>query len=252
MTPNAMDIQMKLMAGMPVMAGGIPIKPQTLRYVTDIGFSVFQGSVNTLMITMDDILESISDPETRMVIKASRDMYKVFDMIVMSDGMREVVIESLKIVLNTQSVKDSFNNEIGMHDIIVEDKYVINRDNYDEIVRIIELQNNPSGSSHSDEDDYKPADDLASSVAEKLKKSKEIVEKSKAMNSEGEGLTLIDIISAVSAMSNSINKINIWDLTIYQLYDEFARLMKIDNYQLQIQASMWSSEVEIDHWSDPL
>ena len=94
--------------------------------------------------------------------------------------------------------------------------------------------------------------ELAKSIAEKLKRGKEIVEKSKALESDGDGLTIPDIISAVSAMSNSLNKLNIWDLTIYQLYDEFARLTKIDNYRLQIQASMWSSDIEIEHWSEPI
>ena len=67
-----------------------------------------------------------------------------------------------------------------------------------------------------------------------------------------EGVDLQDVISAVTSMSNSINKVNINEYTLYQLYDEFARLVKIDNYRLQIQASMWASDVEVHHWSEPL
>lgn len=196
------------------------------------------------------MIESIDDFEMQAHLKAERHLYKVFDMYMLSNDMQELVLKSFNLLFQTENV--IIDGELlDDMSVVIDEKYVINRDNFDDVVSMIQLQNNPEKSA-SDEDDYNPANELAKSIAEKLKRSKEIVEKSKALESEGDGLTIPDIISAVSAMSNSLNKLNIWDLTIYQLYDEFARLTKIDNYKLQIQASMWSSDIEIEHWSEPI
>ena len=196
------------------------------------------------------MIESIDDFEMQAHLKAERHLYKVFDMYMLSNDMQELVLKSFSLLFQTENV--IIDGELlDDMSVVIDGKYVINRDNFDDVVSMIQLQNNPEKSA-SDEDDYNPANELAKSIAEKLKRSKEIVEKSKALESDGDGLTIPDIISAVSAMSNSLNKLNIWDLTIYQLYDEFARLTKIDNYRLQIQASMWSSDIEIEHWSEPI
>ena len=196
------------------------------------------------------MIESIDDFEMQAHLKAGRHLYKVFDMYMLSNDMQELVLKSFNLLFQTENV--IIDGELlDDMSVVIDEKYVINRDNFDGIVEMIQLQNNPE-KSVSDEDEYNPVNELAKSIAEKLKRSKEIVEKSKALDSDGDGLTIPDIISAVSAMSNSLNKLNIWDLTIYQLYDEFARLTKIDNYRLQIQASMWSSDIEIEHWSEPI
>ena len=196
------------------------------------------------------MIESIDDFEMQAHLKAERHLYKVFDMYMLSNDMQELVLKSFNLLFQTENV--IIDGELlDDMSVVIDEKYVINRDNFDDVVSMIQLQNNPEKSA-SDEDEYNPANELAKSIAEKLKRSKEIVEKSKALESDGDGLTIPDIISAVSAMSNSLNKLNIWDLTIYQLYDEFARLTKIDNYRLQIQASMWSSDIEIEHWSEPI
>ena len=250
MSPETVDLKMRLLAGESVYVGGIPIKPLSLRQISQVGYSSFQQSIGIISITLDEMIESIDDFEMQAHLKAERHLYKVFDMYMLSNDMQELVLKSFNLLFQTENV--IIDGELlDDMSVVIDEKYVINRDNFDDVVSMIQLQNNPEKSA-SDEDDYNPANELAKSIAEKLKRSKEIVEKSKALESDGDGLTIPDIISAVSAMSNSLNKLNIWDLTIYQLYDEFARLTKIDNYRLQIQASMWSSDIEIEHWSEPI
>lgn len=241
---------MRLLAGEPIYVGDIPIEPLSLRQISQLGYSKFQQSISIISMTLDEMIESIDDFEIQARLKAEKHLYKVFDMYMLSNGMQELVLKSFNLLFQTENaiIDGELLDDMS---VVIDEKYVINRDNFDDIVEIIQLQNNPE-QSVSDEDDYNPANELAKSIAEKLKRSKEIVEKSKALESDGDGLTIPDIISAVSAMSNSLNKLNIWDLTIYQLYDEFARLTKIDNYRLQIQASMWSSDIEIEHWSEPI
>lgn len=52
-------------------------------------------------------------------------------------------------------------------------------------------------------------------------------------NKRNNDLELPNIISSVSAMHNSLNIINIWEITIYQLYDQFQRLQNNCVYDIQ-------------------
>lgn len=251
MNLEAIDLQMKLLAGEIIYVDDIPVRPLTLREITRIGYSNYQRSVGLISITLDEMIDSIDDFEIQAMLKAQRHEYKVFDLFMLSEDMKELVIGSFKLLFQTENVIID-GDLIGSIFIVIDDTYTIDRDNFDKIVETIQIQNNPEQVS-AEEDEYNPSNELARSIAEKLKRSKEIIEKSKALESGSDGgISIPDIISAVSAMSNSINKLNIWDLTIYQLYDEFARLTKIDNYKIQTQASLFVPDVEIEHWSEPV
>lgn len=252
---NQIDLKIKLLSGQKILVDGIPIRPPTLSEISQIGYTTFQQNISLLMLSLDDMINTIDDFEMQATLKANRFQYKVFDLYMVSSELRQLLAETFKFLFNTEDVLID-DEDFGDIKIVIDESYVINRDNYDNIVEIIRMQNNPQISSENsdDDDDYKPANDLAKSIVDKIKKGKEIVRKSKAMDSksDSEGITILDMISSVTAISNSINKLNVWDYTVYQLYEEFARLNKIENYRLQIQASMFSSEIEIEHWSEPL
>lgn len=252
---NSIDNKMRLMAGRPIYVNDIEIAPLRLSRVVEIGYINIVKSLQILTLKVDDIIDSVDDFEFQAMLKMNKHQYVPYDLLMMSEGLQELVVEGLEIILDCGKVyvedKDT-DNPVIVVNTVNEVFYEINRENFDEIVKVLKEQNNPSISSEEKDEDYNPSDELAKSIAEKLKRGKEIANKSKSIESGGDGVTILDIISAVTAMSNSVNKLNIWDYTIYQLYDEFARLNKIDNYKLQVQASMWSSEIEIEHWSEPL
>lgn len=83
-------------------------------------------------------------------------------------------------------------------------------------------------------------------VTFRSQKAREIYEKiqlhKKAMNKPrgGDGsMTLPNIIGAVAARHPSYNLLNIWDLTVYQLYDQFARMNRI--HQIDVSALRWAA-----------
>ncbi|MCI9238297.1 hypothetical protein AALA13_17545 [Lachnospiraceae bacterium 50-23] len=56
-------------------------------------------------------------------------------------------------------------------------------------------------------------------------------------------LELGNIISAVCARHNSINYTNVWDMTVYQLWDTFARLRSNDVYECgKTAVSVWGDK----------
>lgn len=65
---------------------------------------------------------------------------------------------------------------------------------------------------------------------EKLKKGRE--EKAKQTKAD-KNMELGNIISAIANKSQSLNILNIWDLTIFQLWDCFSRLSNNNMYDIQ-------------------
>ncbi|MBT9778851.1 hypothetical protein GPL15_20435 [Clostridium sp. MCC353] len=103
----------------------------------------------------------------------------------------------------------------------------INRENYNEVIHII-LQLN--GISKND-----PASQpvkIKNKTAEKLLSRMEQAKKTKDSRDKGK-MELPNLISALASRHSSINMTNIWDLTVYQLYDQFKRQRYLDSYEIQ-------------------
>jgi len=86
-----------------------------------------------------------------------------------------------------------------------------------------------------DDADMEFASEKARSIFQKIKAGR----KRKRAASKGTAPKLTEIISSVSVRSNSYNLLNIWDLSISQLYDQFIRINQ--NYQLDVYSQKWAA-----------
>lgn len=112
-------------------------------------------------------------------------------------------------------------------------------ENYESLVEVIQKQ---YALKKSEPPSY--ANEKAKEIAMKMQKEKAKIKPSK------QGLSLQDIISGVAAKHPSLNLFQIWNLTLYQLYDQFKRLQLIENYTFNLSAALQGAEVEkITHWS---
>lgn len=68
---------------------------------------------------------------------------------------------------------------------------------------------------------------MAAKILEKIKKAN----KEKKVNHDKK-MEMPNLISALSSHSKSLNIINIWDLTVYQLYDQFRRQQIDDSFAI--------------------
>ena len=60
---------------------------------------------------------------------------------------------------------------------------------------------------------------------------------------EDKKLELANLISALASHSMSLNMSNIWNLTIYQLYDQFERQQIEDSYRSSLRSvSIWGDK----------
>jgi hypothetical protein len=90
-------------------------------------------------------------------------------------------------------------------------------------------------------------DEIEENVKVKNKMAAKILEKIKKANKEkkvkhDKKMELPNLISALSSHSKNLNIINIWDLTVYQLYDQFRRQQIDDSFSI--------SSARVASWGD--
>ena len=81
---------------------------------------------------------------------------------------------------------------------------------------------------------------LAQKMFEKMLQAKKKQNKKKRVD---KNLTLPNIISSVSSKHNTLNIINIWDLTVFQLLDSFNRISNDCAYDISaLRVAVWGDE----------
>lgn len=274
------DLKLRLLSGSAIKSDNLILEPYTIEEIKDYGYSDYMLNLQWLTLTVDDFIKSVLDIEKRMFLQAEKSKLKTFDFYIKLGGqdMLEGLLVALAMIFKTYDVRVLNDSTIAIdfvkNGILVEDdgKYVVDearldeldesqiklvtRDNFDDLVEAIKIQNYISKPLEKSRDDN-PADEETRKLLEQMKKNEEKVKKAKKRqqygDDEDEDIDISDIISAVTAKSNSINKFNIWKLTLYQLYDEYARLELIDNYDFSIKAMMAGAEkIDLKHWSSRL
>ncbi len=131
---------------------------------------------------------------------------------------------------DTQNTDDISQNDI--HGVIIEDNFT----------EILDLIQQICCISDEDEiiDDKKFKNKRAKELYYKMKKAAKKERQNKKIDIN---FTLANIISAVSNKHPSLNFINIWDLTIFQLLDAFNRLQINTTYDINAtRVSVWGDE----------
>lgn len=276
------DLKLNLLSGSIINVGNIAIKPYTLKEIKDYGYHKYIENIQWLSLTLDDFINSVMDDDKKDILSSQKLNLKTFDFYSRLGGVEYTIklIESLSMIFRTKDITMLnkgilalnfykmgilYDNEYG--ESITDKEFlsyykdneltVIHRENFDNIVEVVKLQNYLSQPRQKEDLEENPADEATRKLMEEMKRNREKVEaKKKAQqysDDKGGEIDIVDIISAVSSKSNSINKINIWDLTLYQLYDEYSRLELIDNYDFSVKAIMAGAEkIDLKHWSSKL
>jgi hypothetical protein len=124
---------------------------------------------------------------------------------------------------------------------------IINEQNYEDfkeiLVQIFCLE-------RDEKENVNPADALAAKIAEKIKKGKEKVAKSK-----GEGVKKLNIYSRyISILGVGNNLIDYLNYTIYQLRDQFERFQLKESNDIYIKAKLAGAQnmEEVDNWMEDI
>lgn len=251
---SEVDLKMNLLYGGSMTSERLNVKPLTIRRIMEMGFSNYNRYLSILTldkksVTKDDpIYDGMSLGE--IIIKSGNS----FLINSFSEAMCAFLGEKVEDVLVHETLGFVFGGMDTNRN--PEDCNVVNANNFLDFIQIIKYQNcltDPS-QKYIDKTPMNPADEKARRILEKIKKGKEMVEQAKASAStkkDGSSNTdFADVISAVSTKSNNYNRNNIWDATIYQLYDEYKRLEAISSYDINIAAMIQGAKInDLKHWS---
>lgn len=275
---NELDLKLVLQSGREIVVDGIGIKPFTLDEIVDIGYSTYMKKIQWISLTVDDFLEAVTEEDKKAYLEQEKDKLKTLDFYTKLGGqeMVEGLLESLSMLFRTTDIriledgvialdfeamgifgKDENGEEMVIDEVLEsideEDLKLIHRENFDEIIDVIKLQNFLKKPSEVKEEEY--ADEATRKLMEQMKKNEERVNQIKKNNKQesDDSIDLFDIMNAVSSKSYSINELNIGQLTLFQLYQKYARLELIDNYNFSVKALVAGAEkVDLKHWSSKL
>ena len=200
------DINLRLLAGMSIDINNLGIlTPLKLKEITSLGESNYNELLSVLLIDKENI-DGLKDQEI-----SNLELLMVYSY--QNIEFREKVLKALKIFLNDEF----FMSNEG---IFFCKDFILDKEPFDDFQYVLKCANYIE---NKKEPDYIPGNERARKFMEKLKLSKQNIKKPETMN-------LHSIISGIAWKSNNTNIINIFDLTIYQLYNAYYRLENIDNY----------------------
>lgn len=251
------DIGLTLLSGKPFMIDNLEIIPKTLSEVQEIGYDNYLMSLQGMMITKKLFTESLDENKVKIIEEETKESGKntVFDYYIryaekdflqlLGLGLRvafstdDIILEGERILIDSSQRQEDSDEPLK----------IVSRDNFDWIVKAIKLQNN-FPLEPKEEEIVEAKDERARALREQMEANNREVARRKQQQSQGNEIPFDSMISAITTRSNSINKFNIWDLTIAQIYDEFDRINAIDRYDLNIKAMLAGADVEdLKHWA---
>lgn len=234
------SLQLKCLANLPITIDNISIKPKTLIDIVDLGYSVYNQYLNIFCFNAHEVSKVFNTKDLTH--------YQYICGLIFDGRYSSFIFNAVKYFLNI----DIKVHESGIMYYVKDNTPIIIEENtFNDIAYAIQLQN-ALIKDESNAEVYDPADAKAKAIIEKLKKSREKLNKAKKKNGDEEqGLTLLELISVVSCNCNNLNIINVWNLNLFQFNDQFNRMVLLDNYRVNIRALLAGAkqeEMEMENW----
>lgn len=216
--------------------GGI-LSP-TLRSISKIGINTYQYYLTILLMDLKTYFTMIQQEEQfELLSDEEKSQMNVFDLLTMDNKSAKLLQNVLNFFIAENVVWSEKNNTF----LIYEDDNVIGvitKEIYPQICDLICQRN--CIKSNQEEDLSKVKSKKALEIMKKLQKGR--TEKAKVTKSD-KNMELGNIISAVANKSQSLNIINIWELTVYQVWDCFSRLSNNSIYDIQsMSVAAWGNK----------
>lgn len=229
------DLELKLLAGLPINLDSIgKLYPLTIKEIAEIGESNYNLLTSYFLISKKNVThikdDDISDYDLVLTYYYHDSNFKN----IMSMGFDLFFKE-----------KVNFSEDGFFYFGHEKDARIITQEKWSDIKRIISLQNYIK---EFEEEVYKPVNEVAAKYIEKLKEMKEKVREQKKENVLG----ISDIASIIAAYSPNLSIFDVMNLTVYQLYTKYIRLLMKDQYDSQFYLLPHSSDpksMELKHWA---
>lgn len=234
---------MRLLRGKPIKVGLINVYPWTLGEIDDFGESNYNIFIS-LLLTNKDKLSEVEGIDKDALSEIS-DYEAMCGLVLGNKDTERIMLSGLTKTFNTDVSFDAYNGFF----IKYNETSVYLNGLYKDIQKVIEAQNVLNANNKSD---FNPANKAAKKMYEKIiERRNKVLKKQK----KDKGSSLSDIISVVSTYKDGLNLNNIWDLTVYQLYDHYFRLLIWDDYRvssIHLPHMDEKDRKKIKHWSLPI
>lgn len=247
------------------------VKSPTLREISKLGYSTYQYLVSNLLISVDSYYKMINDSqeylcnftekEKENILQAKTNYEKsdedikhntsIYSIIMLDNILAKSILCSLKFFFEDEITYNIDTNTFLLFNGSINENNekvltgVINEKNYNNVIDII-LQRLNISRKQDEYDNVKPKNKIAEDILKKFRKANK---KNKTNPKKDDPkMEFGNIISSISSHSKTLNILNVWDLTVFQLYDQFTRIKYDDLYtRNSTSVSIWGdSENKFD------
>lgn len=219
---------------------GIIHQPR-LEEIRDMGFDKYRNCLAFISIDMDSLMKVLKISEEKIP-----EGLVPFDIFSIDAKAMEILLSALQPFFVSKLEFSEKHKAIVSVSVGSNNSFLgkIDRENFP-LVRNVIME--ISGLEIKDDFNAKPKNEKAKKIMEQLAKGRAKLAASKRNKKEEERNSLWNIIGAVAACSSTYNLTNIWQLTVLQLYDQFARIN--NRFYLDIMATRWCAwgEDKFDH-----
>lgn len=239
------------------------IKSPTLLEISNITYRVYNTYINILLMTIDKYYEMINEnssyfdkynEEEKDIILNIKNKYdssteeekselSFFNIFIYDKNFCHIMQQLLNFFFVEDVVYDPTRSVFLIQNGAVDNNGntlitgIINNDKYDTVVDVI-LQLTKTERSITEDKTAKVKNKIAERLLQKMKNANQ-----KKKKIEDKKYELPNLISALATHSSSLNIINIWNLTIYQFYDQLSRQRLDDTYSSSIRSvSVWGDK----------
>ena len=233
------------------------IKHPTLRRIGKLTFQQFGMYQVYLKLTPKDYYKYLANDKLKKEWENLSDNVKanveLYDLVMIDESvMRQYeeifnffFIERVVFIDDMFLIVDTDDYEIPKEDLDFDELTVIGVINQSTFLDVLDiLQQVCCIKSDDPLDETKPKfkNAKAKKLYERMLKAKEQEEKKKEAK-DAINLSLPNIISATASKNAGLNIINIWDATLFQLYDQFGKVQNDDiHYMNAVRVAVWGDE----------
>jgi hypothetical protein len=227
-----LDTRLKLLAGLPLeLEKDFFVYPLKLKEIIELGYNKYIDYLRNLTLDMELLIKEYPELE-----KVSH-FELLFNQIIFdkTDKYEKLITDSISCFTKTSVIVD-LNNFY-----FVCDGHILNSDNFKKFSNLLILQNCLT----KEEDNFNPANERAKEIREK------ILQRKKKYGTHNKDIDFDDLVSSLSAEMNSINILNVWDLTMYQFENQFKRKRMIEEYEIWIKqmfAGVQTKGTNLEHY----
>lgn len=226
---------------------GLKIYKPTLKEIYQIGYDNYNHFTTQMTLSVLDIAKFLE--QQKIGGNVPTPLHFIIDLATQSP-ISFLELQMGFFTYTRKSIKFS-DYSILLFDKEPENAFILNEKNFNEFQEII-LMINKMFDVEEEREIISPNEKMRQKFIQARLKLREAKKKKREESSKkGEGITLPDIISSLCAYNIGYTIFNVWDLTIYQLYDQLDKANAKDEYDKNYAALLAGADpkkIKLKNW----